>query len=316
MSGVTAARAALSDAGGCVFGVRMGNWDRDLKVVSQLRPLDLLGLLREGPRDGRTTVRFLDKELASAAPLPRALDMFLEVRSPEGAKELSQLEFEAHPSADTAERVHAHWAYAQLIRREPIRTVVFYLRNDEGRRVQRRYKVVRGGTRMAFDFETVCLWEVPVDQMLERSAPGLWALSPLGRGARREHVQQAYRQIEALADERLSTELVGVWYEVAGTRCSVADLETMVRRKELLVESSTYKAIMEKGRQEGRQEGTTLTLRQTCVTLLETRLGELPAEAQVLNRISDPEQLQQLTNELIRAADADALLAALRAAAK
>jgi hypothetical protein len=283
-----------------------------MKVVGRLRPLDLLGLLREGPRDGRTTVRFLDKELVSSAPLPRALDMFLELRTPQGAHELFQIEFEAHPSADTAQRVHAHWAYAHQTRHgEPIRTVVFYLRNDDGRHVARRYRVLRGGTRMVFDFEVVCLWEIPVEQMLGQPTPGLWALSPLARGARREHIQQAYRQLEALGDERLSTELAGVWFDVACTRCPFADLEAMVYRKELLVESQTYKALVQ-GRQEGRQEGAVLTLRQTCVKLLMTRLGKLPAEAQALETISDPERLQRLTDELIRAADADAALAALR----
>ena len=46
--------------------------------------------------------------------------------------------------------------------------------------------------------------------------------------------------------------------------------------------------------------------------MLETRLGKLPAEAQALENISDPERLQRLTDALIEAADVDSTLAALR----
>ncbi len=79
----------------------------------------------------------------------------------------------------------------------------------------------------------------------------------------------------------------------------------------LFEESSTYKAILEKGREVGRERGAR-AMRQSCVALLEARLGNLPSEAQVLDQITDLDQLQRLSERLIKAADEGEMLTALR----
>jgi hypothetical protein len=267
----------------------MGRWDRDFKVIGRLRPLDLLGLV-PGIRAG-ATARSLEKELASAPPLPRALDQLVEIEEPGGARTAFQLEFEAEPRSDTAERVFDHWAYAHLVLGRVIRCVVFYMsRGSAGRRPQSRFVAGRGRTAVRFSFETVCFWELEADAMLASEAPGLWALSSLGNGAGRRQVENACRLLEGLGDESLGSELLGVWYEVAGLLMPSPDLLAMVRRKELLMESSTYKAILEQGIEQGGK----IMLTRVCRELIESRLGSLPPEADSIGAL-DIERLTRLS---------------------
>jgi predicted transposase YdaD len=90
-----------------------------------------------------------------------------------------------------------------------------------------------------------------------------------------------------------------------------------------MTESSTYKAIREEGRLEGKEEGRkegmqegqrkgVRELSKTCRTLVETKLGKLPPEAAVIDRITDPEKLGLLAERLIKSADAKAVREALR----
>jgi hypothetical protein len=300
----------------------MGRWDRDFKVIGRLRPLDLLGLV-PGAR-ARGVARSLDKELASAPPLPRALDQIVEVEEPDGTLAAYQLEFEAEPRSDTGERVFEHWAYSRMVLGRALRLVVFYLApGKEGRRPQRRFAATSGRTTARFSFEVVCLWKVDVALMLGPQTPGLWALAPLARGAGPAQIERACRLIEGLEDESLSSELLGVWFEVAGVKTSSADLMAMVRRKELLMESSTYKAIFaegekwgeekgeKKGEKRGEEKGEKKGLAHVCRAIAQARLGTQPPEMAALEGL-DLERLRRLAEQLSAAASAEAVREALR----
>jgi hypothetical protein len=321
----------------------MGRWDRDFKVIGRLRPLDLLRLVPEVEIKG-TRVRSLEKELASASPMPRAFDLFLALRGNRKDEQSFQIEAEARPRSDTGKRVYSRWSYAHLVLGRPLECVVFYLLPDKrGRRPQSRYSVSKGATSVDFRFLAICLWETPTGRLLDEESPGPWPLAVLGKDCERRHVVRACRQIEALEDERLVSELLGVWFEVAGVRFEPTDLQVMVSRKEHLMESSTYKAIREEGRLEGKEEGRlegrlegkeegrlegkeegrqegmqegqrkgVRELSKTCRTLVETKLGTLPPEAAAIDRIREPEKLGLLADQLIRAADAAAVRKALR----
>jgi hypothetical protein len=133
-------------------------------------------------------------------------------------------------------------------------------------------------------------------------------LIALAAGCRRKHVERACNLLEAIEDELLASELLGVWYEVAGVRFGSKDLQAMVSRKELLMESSTYRAVREEGRKEGRKE----ELSKTCRKLVESKLGHLPPEAEGLEQITDLDALDRLRDRLFAAASPQAVRAALR----
>jgi hypothetical protein len=287
--------------------------DRDFKVVGRLRPLDLLGLVPGPPIRG--TARSVDKEVAAAPQLPRLLDQIVEIEELGGALTSFQLEFESEPQSDTGKRVFEHWALSQRVLGRDLRCVVFYMAKGKGRRrPQRRYVVRCGATALRFSFEAICLWEVDVDALLAPSVPGLWPLAPLGRGASVEHAERACRLLEGLDDESLSSELLGVWYEVAGMKVPQADLMAMVRRKELLMESATYKAIKEEGRLEGIEEGierSRADLAGKCLRAVTMWLGSLPPEAAAIESL-DWDRLSQLNERLLAAASPEAVREALR----
>ena len=134
----------------------------------------------------------------------------------------------------------------------------------------------------------------------------------LAAGCRRKHVERACNLLEAIEDELLASELLGVWYEVAGVRFGSKDLQAMVSRKELLMESSTYRAVREEGRKEGHKEGRKEELSKTCRLLVESKLGHLPPEAQGLEQITDLDALDRLRDRLFAAASPQAVRAALR----
>ena len=126
----------------------------------------------------------------------------------------------------------------------------------------------------------------------------------LAAGCRRKHVERACNLLEAIEDELLASELLGVWYEVAGVRFGSKDLQAMISRKELLMESSTYRAVREEGRKE--------ELSKTCRKLVESKLGHLPPEAEGLEQITDLDALDRLRDRLFAAASPQAVRAALR----
>ncbi|HCF61450.1 MAG TPA: hypothetical protein DFS52_26070 [Myxococcales bacterium] len=150
----------------------MGRWDRDFKVVGRLRPLDLLGLV-PGVVTRGARFRSLEKELASAAPMPRAFDLFVELADAQGGRQTFQIEAEARPRSNTGKRIFNRWSYAHLVLGRPVECVVFYLMPArEGRRPQTRYSVKRGSTSVDFLFQAVCLWWQRADRLLEGQTPG------------------------------------------------------------------------------------------------------------------------------------------------
>ena len=282
-----------------------------MKLVVRLRPFDLLGMVPGGAWSEGARVRALDKEI-ERPPLARLLDGVLEVEEEGGGKSWFHLEYEKQPRSKSASKTFEHWTYASSRLQKPLRTVIFYLTpGNEGRRPKDGCRLVVGGTEVSFRCEIVCLWQVPVEEILAGPVPGLWALAAWFKGAEREHVERACRQLEGLEDEVLGSELLGIWFEVAGERFRDADLRAMVRRKELLMVSSTYKAIREEGREEGEKKGAQ-AMQHTLFALMRARLGELPPEAARVSQIEDLSRLQQIAESLIAASDPEAMTEVLR----
>lgn len=77
-------------------------------------------------------------------------------------------------------------------------------------------------------------------------------------------------------------------------------------------ESSTYRAIREEGRREGRREEGARELSKGCRMLVESKLGYLPPEAQGLEQITDLDAARRLRDRLFAAASPQAVHAVLR----
>ncbi|MGI5864946.1 MAG: hypothetical protein ACOX6T_23245 [Myxococcales bacterium] len=306
----------------------MGLWDLSFKVLSRARPQDLLGLV--AGIDPSRSLRLIDKEFEPRLPLPRALDACLEYEDERGEGVVFQLEFESEPRSDTGRRVFEHAALAHLTLKRIVRPVVLYLTpGKEGRRPHDSYHwSANGRAVLRFRFEKVCLWELPAEAILRRPAPALWAVVALCCGARLEHVERAFRQIEqTVEDPDVRRDLQGALYWIAGTRFERTHLMAIVP-KEVLMKSSTYEATLEEGREEGRkegieegkkegkeegkEEGEKKVLRRLCNVLLKLKLDELPPEAERISSIEEVERLERLADALEQAADPAAVRAALR----
>jgi hypothetical protein len=85
-----------------------------------------------------------------------------------------------------------------------------------------------------------------------------------------------------------------------------------VQRKEILMESSTYRLIRRVSWEEGFKKGQREAMQRVCFSLLRARLEELPPEAARVSAIEDLSLLQQITDRLIAASDPEAVTEVLR----
>lgn len=152
--------------------------------------------------------------------------------------------------------------------------------------------------KLDFSFEVVRLWEIPVDRILKHGL-GVLPLAPLAKlpdkGTLNRELSRVIesvidRIVHEAADEEART-LLTATYILTGMRLPKGEALQLFSKVKAMKESSTYQAILEEGREEGREGA----MRDVVLDLGTSRFGVAPAGIRTrLESIKDVERLQEL----------------------
>jgi hypothetical protein len=189
----------------------------------------------------------------------------------------------------------------------PVRTVVLLLRRNANSpqlsgTVSRTFP--DGREYLRFAYTPVRLWELPADLLLaaglgvtplalltDDAAPRLPEL--VGRFAERAE-RDAPNPDTASLLLSCGFILLGLRYDRAVSRALFAGVQRMR-------ESSTYQAILDEGRAEGRVEEATRARQEILVVQLQERFGVVPPEVEARVRaVTDPVRLQAALRAVLR----------------
>ncbi|MCI0463752.1 MAG: hypothetical protein L0Z62_43000 [Gemmataceae bacterium] len=268
-------------------------FDATLKDIVQKHPHDfeaVLGLT--GPQP--TAVLNVDLSTITAAT-----DIVLGHGDPLEA--LTDLNFQASRAGDLSRRVLLYNALLHYRFAVPVHSVVVLLRPvaaDPNLTGKLKYVGRRRRDKVEFSFEVVELWKVPVRRLLEGGL-GVLPLAPLCRLPEGASPQEALQGVIRRIDERLGQEappeeagrLLSAAYVLTGLRVPQETAARLFEGIHSMRESSTYQAILEEGRTEGRAE----EARRILLRLARARLGEPGTAVETsLQGITDPERLERM----------------------
>lgn len=200
--------------------------------------------------------------------------------------------------------------YHALLRRRhelPVASVVVLLRSEaDGADITGRIECLgpTGSITVAFNYEVVRIWERPVDELLEGGI-GTLPLAPLAR-LDRARLPDIIRRIDERLDQEVSpadaSQLWSATHLLLGLRYDRDEARQLLQGITRMRESSTYQAILDEGREEGRHEGELHALRRTLLRMGEEKFGPVdPATSSQIEQITDLGLLDRLISGVLRA---------------
>jgi predicted transposase/invertase (TIGR01784 family) len=168
----------------------------------------------------------------------------------EGDADILHIEWQTDPKQVIPMRLADY--RLRIYRKAPdkhIHQVVIYLRQTNSELVHQNFFEIAG---MYAEYEVIRIWEVPASDLMR--FPGLLPFAVLGQTNQPEQtLREAVRAMKQIADPIQQNELMGAAYLLGGL---VLDRELIgkVIRRDVMRESVTYQAVLQEGREEGRQE--------------------------------------------------------------
>lgn len=166
--------------------------------------------------------------------------------------------------------------------------------------------------RLTFWYEVVRIWERPVDELLNGGI-GVLPLAPLA-DVERARLPEIVRRIDQrFAEEAPPSDVGDLWSAtmvLMGLRYDSTEVRQLLRGARGMRESSTYQAILEEGRVEGRVEGQIIEARRLVLELGTRKFGPPdPTTVGALERIDDLNMLHRLADGLLQTSNWEDLLA-------
>lgn len=171
---------------------------------------------------------------------------------------------------------------------------------------------IDGSRTIAFRFRVVRLWECPVDEILSGGL-GILPLAPLAdveRSRLPAIMEQIDERFERDATPSGAGELRAATLLLLGLRYDRIEARQLLRGVKGMRESSTYQAILEEGREAGREEGQVVQARGDVIDLGTEKFG--PPESvtiAAIERLDDLVILRRLLRSILRASTWGELLA-------
>lgn len=209
------------------------------------------------------------------------------------------LEFQTQPESDFPVRMLDYWVRLYRIYNCPIQQIVLFLKPTNSPKVymdrlelpqtQHRYRVVR-------------LWEEPPELLLREL--GLLPLAVLTQSNDSQQLlNQVSEALNRIENPKQRRELATGCYILGGLKFPEQQLINFIR-EEIMEESVTYQAILQKGLEQGSQrEGLLLVKRQ-----LRRRFGELSSGLEQRLQTLSVSQLEDLAEALLDFSDVDDLI--------
>jgi hypothetical protein len=186
----------------------------------------------------------------------------------------------------------------------PVRTAVVLLRPEADSPVltgRRERGFPEEEPYNVFGYRVIRVWQLPPARLLTGGL-GTLPLATISAVTEAELpgiIEEMGRRLKQRDARRVAPELWSAAEILLGLRHSQATVEMLLRGVRSMKESSTYQAIMEEGRQEGRIEGATEALRNVLLDLGSKLLGEPgPRARKVVAQITDLDRLKALVGRL------------------
>lgn len=281
-------------------------FDPTVKTLVETSPEDwpVLANLPTGPTE------VIDADIATVSG---AGDKVLRVRAV--PTYLLHLEFQSgHDSADLPEDMHLRSALLRKRHRMPVRSVAVILRPEaDSPTLTGLWQVGFSGEEPydRFRYRVIRVWQLPPDQLLEGGV-GTLPLAPISAVTEAELPDIIHRMERRLGSRPLRKFAEATWaatFILLGLRYSPDFGRILLRGVRSMKESTTYQAILEEGRDEGRMQGALTEARRLVRQQGEDLFG-VPDErsAAILEGIADLTQLEQLLRESRRCQSWEELL--------
>jgi predicted transposase YdaD len=159
-----------------------------------------------------------------------------------------------------------------------------------------------GNGYLTFRYSVVRIWKIPVEQLLT-GGPGTLPLAPLA-DLQTVPVESVIRRMDArIRSEMSASEAEILWastYLLMGLRYSTEVASKLTQGVRGMRESATYQAVLQEGREEGKQMGH-MTEAQTLLLRIGTkRFGPPTAAVQrSLDAIENVDRLEQLVERVL-----------------
>jgi len=286
----------------------MGRWDKGMKLLIGARPQDFVSWLVPDAE----LVEELPQELHSR---DLDTDKLYKIRL-YGQLLLLHIEFQRRSERKMDMRVWEYNVLATLAYGLPVLSFVIYLRKDS--KIAESpviWSSPNGQEIHRFYFENIKLWEIDPNVLRRKGMVGLFPLLPLTQaGVGPKVIKEAIARIQAEGGET-TPDLLSLLYLLTELACeNDDDIHWLDRRfamlYDVLQESKAYQKIKQegleegllRGREEGRKEGELQALRQTILTIIQTRFPKIMRLAKKQTAVvDDPAVLQELITYLITA---------------
>lgn len=278
------------------------DFDTSLKFLVEHFPLDWLHLVGIDPGGEVEVVN------ANVSSVQLDADKVLHLRRPR--PHIVHIEFESNYKIESPERA---LLYNLLIRRSrelPVTTILVLLRRKAAGPSISGNLILDSpaGGRIEFQYGVVRVWELTTDEVLA-AGPGAWPLLPLVGPANRDRLEALVREIEPRVEERIPPAEAGsFWttmYLLAGLRYRSDVAATLLSGVRQMKDSTTYQAILEEGREEGRADEARRILRAMGVR----RWGKPSASVSRKLRSSSVNELERMIERLDLAKSWDDVIA-------
>jgi hypothetical protein len=297
----------------------MGMYDLAAKVLLQTDPTGVLRLFFPNAMVVRVVP---DDAVIAVEPVETDKLVQVDARDARGRFRL-HAEVQATWKSNVPRRVHHAWSLADHVHGR-VESVVLCLRRDRRqRRVPRgRYVITGRVTGLVFEFPVVCLWQVPVEQLLAARDPSVLPLVPFAKGVRRGHVERAMRRLARVRPRERSGGLRSALAIVAGAIFpEVRWLERMP--KELTVRNPVWDELWgmaqrkakreaereaERAEQAVREDARREVLQEVVAKQLRARLGAKAARFERRLPKSSLDRLERSFDRLVEPSDDAALI--------
>jgi predicted transposase YdaD len=277
-------------------------FDPTLKDLARDYPTDFLTTF-DGPPT--VPVALLNVDLST---ITLAADLVLGLGDPLG--EIVTIDFQASANATKDLDLLAYNTLLHRAYRVPVHSILLYLRpkaahsNQDGTIT---YQGRPGRGKMDFGYEILRLWQRPAQELLAGALGTLplALLCELPAGVSVEAgmttvIDQMVRRILAEAPEDRAQRLLTSAFLLAGLRVEREVARQLFQGVQAMRESDTYVAILDEGRDQGRNEGRLDEAREGILRLGQLRFGA-PSEAitATLNGIAELERLRRIHDQLM-----------------
>lgn len=288
----------------------MGDLDDASKGVLQVAPADVLRLaLGPGVRRvrERNPVRVSNQRLRDG----------LFDAEVDGEPALVHIEVEATPRTRTPRRIEGYWHQLRFALRRPVHIAVVYLQRGgwSGRVPAGFWTRGPDGVRTRLGFHPVALWELDAAKAAEGGPLGVLPLVPFMRGSSPRLVARVLdrlRRARVPAEKKAELQVTTAMF--AGRVFPAINWIGTLSEEERMA-STTYDWIVERGLEQGREQGGVTALRRGIQVLVRELHGRAPrALTALLGSVDDIALLQTLLIAVARADSAEAAVAAVQQA--